>query len=384
MQMIGDDPAFTVSDFVAVCNQTLEFAYPSVLIVGELANLRVSKNRWVYFDLKDESSSVKFFGTVQQLPGPLEDGLMMQVRGAPRLHNLYGFSVNVQFMQPVGKGSIRKAGELLAAKLEAEGLFDASRKRPLPCPPTTVGLITSGESAAYRDFIKILNERWAGVGVQLADVQVQGEPAITQVVAAIEYFNAHDAGVDVLVVTRGGGSADDLAVFSSEQVTRAVAASRIPTIVAIGHEVDVSLAELAADQRASTPSNAAQLLVPDKRQAQERLNDAQLLLTRILLDQLADAVQVNVAAAEQLHTRVVAKLQGTQQQLERQTVLLRALDPLAALRRGYALVRAQTGLVRSVADVHMGQAITLQMHDGMAHASIISVSSAAAGNEAGI
>lgn len=384
MQMIGDDPAFTVSDFVAVCNQTLEFAYPSVLIVGELANLRVSKNRWVYFDLKDESSSVKFFGTVQQLPGPLEDGLMMQVRGAPRLHNLYGFSVNVQFMQPVGKGSIRKAGELLAAKLEAEGLFDASRKRPLPYPPTTVGLITSGESAAYRDFIKILNERWAGVGVQLADVQVQGEPAITQVVAAIEYFNAHDAGVDVLVVTRGGGSADDLAVFSSEQVTRAVAASRIPTIVAIGHEVDVSLAELAADQRASTPSNAAQLLVPDKRQAQERLNDAQMLLTRILLDQLTDAVQVNVAAAEQLHTRVVAKLQGTQRQLERQTVLLRALDPLAALRRGYALVRAQTGLVRSVADVHMGQAITLQMHDGMAHASIISVSSAAAGNEAGI
>lgn len=382
--MIGDDPAFTVSDFVAVCNQTLEFAYPSVLIVGELANLRVSKNRWVYFDLKDESSSVKFFGTVQQLPGPLEDGLMMQVRGAPRLHNLYGFSVNVQFMQPVGKGSIRKAGELLAAKLEAEGLFDASRKRPLPYPPTTVGLITSGESAAYRDFIKILNERWAGVGVQLADVQVQGEPAITQVVAAIEYFNAHDAGVDVLVVTRGGGSADDLAVFSSEQVTRAVAASRIPTIVAIGHEVDVSLAELAADQRASTPSNAAQLLVPDKRQAQERLNDAQMLLTRILLDQLTDAVQVNVAAAEQLHTRVVAKLQGTQRQLERQTVLLRALDPLAALRRGYALVRAQTGLVRSVADVHMGQAITLQMHDGMAHASIISVSSAAAGNEAGI
>src|SRR4051794_13980518 len=157
------DAPISVSEFVGLLNQTLEYAYPTVLIVGELANLRISKNRWVYFDLKDDYSSVKFFGTMHQLPGPLEDGLMMQVRGLPRLHPQYGFSVNVQFMSPVGEGSLKKAAALLEAKLTAEGLFEQSRKRALPFPPKTIGLITSGESAAYHDFIKILSELWGGV-----------------------------------------------------------------------------------------------------------------------------------------------------------------------------------------------------------------------------
>ena len=360
----GSEPAFSVSDFVAVCNQTLEFAYPTVVIVGELANLRVSKNRWVYFDLKDTNSNVKFFGTVQQLSGPLEDGMMLQVRGAPRLHNLYGFSINVQFIQPVGEGSIRKASDLLAAKLTTEGLFDLDRKRPLPFPPASIGLIASEESAAYRDFIKILNERWAGLDVQLADVQVQGEPAITQVVAAIEYFNTHDTGVDVLVVTRGGGSADDLAVFSTEQVTRAVAASRIPTIVAIGHEVDVSLAELAADQRASTPSNAAQLLVPDKRDVYARLNDQKLLLTQRITDVSTGAQATNAAAEQQLAGFIAKVLEAAGRRLEGQSVLLQALSPLAALRRGHAVLRAQHKVIRSVQDVYVGQRVAVTMGDG--------------------
>ncbi|HZM63792.1 MAG TPA: exodeoxyribonuclease VII large subunit, partial [Candidatus Saccharimonadales bacterium] len=169
-----NDLTLTVSEFVALVNQTLEYAYPNVTITGELANFRVSKNRWVYFDLKDTESSIKCFGTVYQLPGPLEDGIMLAVKGAPRLHPLYGFSVNVLSMTPVGEGSIKKAAALLQAKLTAEGLFDAERKRPLPHPPYSIGLITSAESAAYRDFMKILNARWGGVTVTLADVQVQG------------------------------------------------------------------------------------------------------------------------------------------------------------------------------------------------------------------
>ena len=255
----------TVSEFVAVLNQTLEFAYPNVTVSGELANFRVSKNRWVYFDLKDEESSVKFFGTIYQLPGPLEDGMMLAVSGMPRLHPLYGFSVNVVSIRPVGEGSIKKAAKLLEAKLAGEGLFDLERKRPLPYPPTHIGLITSAESAAYRDFVKVLGARWGGIKISLIDVQVQGEVSPAQLVAAIEQFNQAAEPPEVLVVTRGGGSAEDLQAFSTEQVTRAVAASRIPTLVAIGHEVDISLAELAADQRASTPSNAAELLVPDRR-----------------------------------------------------------------------------------------------------------------------
>src|SRR4051812_26943568 len=125
-----EDISFSVSDFVAVFNQTVEYAYPSVTIVGELANFRISKNRWVYFDLKDAYASVRFFGTVFQLPGPLEDGMLLQVRGVPRLHQLYGFSITVHFIQPSGEGAIKKAADLLQTKLAAEGLFDADRKRP--------------------------------------------------------------------------------------------------------------------------------------------------------------------------------------------------------------------------------------------------------------
>src|SRR5262249_23678661 len=157
-------------EFVAVCNQTLEYAYPHVTVTGELANFRISKNRWVYFDLKDDEACVRFFGTVYQLPGPLEDGMTLAVSGVPRLHPLYGFSINVLSMRPTGEGSIKKAAQLLEAKLTQEGLFDPQRKRALPYPPTHIGLITSAESAAYRDFIKVLGERWGGVRISLIDV----------------------------------------------------------------------------------------------------------------------------------------------------------------------------------------------------------------------
>ncbi len=169
-----DDLILSVSDFVAVFNQTISYAYPSVTIEGELESLRISKGRWVYFNLKDNLSSVKFFGTVNQLPGPLEDGLVIRVKGVPFLHHLYGFSINVQFMQPVGEGSLRRAAQLLEAKLTKEGLFDESRKRQIEYPPTRLGLITSVGSAAYQDFIKILGERWGGIAIEVADVQVQG------------------------------------------------------------------------------------------------------------------------------------------------------------------------------------------------------------------
>src|SRR6266404_7384243 len=184
-----DDIILSPSDFVSLLNQTLEVAYPSVTIEGELSNFRVSKNRWLYFDLHDEQASVKFFGTVYNLPGPLEDGLKIRVVGSPRMHPRFGFSVNVSSISPVGEGSIKKAAQLLQAKLTAEGLFDSARKRLLPATPETIGLITAGNSAAYADFIKILNERWGGVEVQLADVYVQGAQAPAQIVQAIEYFN---------------------------------------------------------------------------------------------------------------------------------------------------------------------------------------------------
>lgn len=364
--MQDNELVLSVSDFVGLLNQTLEYAYPAISIVGELSNFRISKNKWVYFDLKDDFSSVKFFGTVYQLPGPLEDGLMLQVRGTPRLHNQFGFSVNVQNIQPVGEGSLKKAAALLEAKLTAEGLFDESRKRPLPYPPKTIGLITSGESAAYHDFIKIINARWGGVDIQLADVQVQGEPAPGQIVNAIEYFNTHAEPVDVLVVTRGGGSAEDLAAFSTEQVTRAVAGSRIPTIVAIGHEVDISLAELAADRRASTPSNAAEMLTPDKVHELAVIRDTQRSLLHVLTQNVTTAKQQLADTMIQLHTAVESMVTRATESLAFRGNLLEALSPTAALKRGYAVIRTERGtILRSGRGVAVGDNLDIQLQDAL-------------------
>src|SRR5665213_485264 len=144
--------------------------------------------------------------------------MLLKVRGQPRLHQLYGFSVNVMSIRPAGEGTIKRAAQLLQAKLAAEGLFEESRKRALPYPPARIGLVTSKQSAAYADFIKVLNARWRGVNIELIDVQVQGEVAPAQIAAAIEQFNAQAEPPETLVIIRGGGSAEDLAAFSTEQV----------------------------------------------------------------------------------------------------------------------------------------------------------------------
>lgn len=357
------DAAFTVSEFVAVLNQTLEFAYPGVTITGEVANYRVSKGRWVYFDLKDDQATVRFFGTTYQLSAPLEDGMMVAVRGLPRLHQQYGFSVTIQSVRPVGEGSIKKAAKLLEAKLAAEGLFDEDRKRRLPYPPTRIGLITSGESAAYRDFIKIINARWGGVEITLIDVQVQGEASPLQIVTAIEQFNRLANMPEVLVITRGGGSAEDLQAFSTEQVTRAVAASRIPTIVAIGHEVDISLAELAADQRASTPSNAAELLVPDRKALLTALHTHREHLLHATERSVRDARRELQLERETLHGSVQQLIQQAREQITLRSQVLQAYNPQAALERGYALIRKGSSVVRSSQDVVVGDHITIQLQD---------------------
>jgi exodeoxyribonuclease VII large subunit len=370
--MIGSDPTFTVSEFVAVFNQSLDMMYPSVGISGELANFKVSKGRWVYFDLKDEDSSVRFFGNVQQLPGPLEDGLTLQVHGRPRLHPQFGFSVNVLKIQVVGKGSLAKAQAMLQKKMEKEGLFSQERKRPLPYPPARVGLITSIESAAYTDFIKVVDQRWGNLRIELADCLVQGMDAPAQLVNAIENFNQTADPPDVLVMIRGGGSADDLAAFSTEQVVRAVAASRIPTLVAIGHERDISLAELAADRQASTPSNAAELLVPDA--DHERLQAAALKkhiynsLMALYTDKKRLSAETNTRLNEIMDNLIV----HNRQDLEQKKLLVRALDPQAPLRRGFALVRSDEGkLISTVKSAERAGRLSIDLSDGTVRAKVL-------------
>jgi exodeoxyribonuclease VII large subunit len=370
--MIGSDPTFSVSQFVAVFNQSLELMLPRVSIVGELANFRISKGRWVYFDLKDETASVKFFGSVASIPAPMEDGMNLEVFGYPRLHQKYGFSVNVERLRVVGEGSIAKAKKLLARKLELEGLFSDERKRPLPYPPASIGLITSVESAAYSDFIKILDHRWGNMRIQLIDCLVQGEDAPAQIIGGIEYFNQSAKPPEAVVIIRGGGSADDLESFSREQVVRAVASSRVPTIVAIGHERDISLAELAADRRASTPSNAAEMLVPDRsaekdmlRVGMKRLDKAAAALVRNESDDISALQEAMKAAA--------ARRWKQEQQAHRQKIsFLRALDPSAPLKKGFALVRNEKGqVVRSIKPIKIDDKLSLDLSDGSADVKVL-------------
>lgn len=352
------------ADFVALINQTLEFALPRVVIEGELANFRISKNRWVYFDIKDELASVRFFGSVYNLPGPLEDGMLLRVTGSPKLHPQFGFSVTVQSIALSGEGTIKKAFALLQAKLQAEGLFDDARKRPLPYPPTSVGLITSGESAAYADFIKILAARWGGVDVSLADVQVQGEPAPAQIVRAIEHFNSLGEPPEVLVIIRGGGSADDLQAFNTEMVTRAVAASRIPTLVAIGHEVDVSLAELAADMRASTPSNAAELLVPSKQDILDQLAQFRIEAGRLLSANIKTQQKELEGVSTSLHGLIVQKLSWQGEWIAQNRRILELVNPIEVLKRGYSVVRKNGKVIRSVVGLKRGDRLDVMLSDG--------------------
>ncbi len=358
-------PIFGVSDFVAVFNQSLEITFPRVVLVGELSNLRVRKGRWVYFDLKDDTASVSFFGTVYSLPGPLEDGMMIRVTGAPRLHPLYGFSVSIETISVTGEGSLQKAAKLLETKLRREGLFDIARKRTLPYPPPSrIGLISSIESAAYADFIKIIGQRWSGLTIEVADVQVQGDVAPRQIASAIQYFNQSPVSPDVLVIIRGGGSADDLAAFDTEQVVRAIAGSRTPTMVAIGHEIDLSLAELAADKRASTPSNAAELLVPDKTNEHLRLSQVGASL-RHQVETYIGSEQSNIHITQnQLRQSMRSCLENHRSNIEARARLIGALNPVAILERGYSIVRRLDSTVSSIKQVAIQDKVRVQMRDG--------------------
>jgi exodeoxyribonuclease VII large subunit len=256
--------------------------------------------------------------------------------------------------------------------MEKEGLFSQERKRPLPYPPARVGLITSIESAAYTDFIKVVDQRWGNLRIELADCLVQGMDAPAQLVNAIENFNQTADPPDVLVMIRGGGSADDLAAFSTEQVVRAVAASRIPTLVAIGHERDISLAELAADRQASTPSNAAELLVPDA--DHERLQAAALKkhiynsLMALYTDKKRLSAETNTRLNEIMDNLIV----HNRQDLEQKKLLVRALDPQAPLRRGFALVRSDEGkLISTVKSAERAGRLSIDLSDGTVRAKVL-------------
>ena len=332
----------TVSDFVALVNQTLEYAYPTVTIVGEVAEFRVSQGKWVSFKLKDDESVIDCFMTAFNLRIPIENGMKVLIVASPRLNGKWGkFSLNIRAIKPVGEGSIKKGFELLKAKLEAEGLFAPERKRVLPRVPSRVAVITSTESAAYADFCKIINERWGGMSVEVAHTQVQGDPAADQIIRAIKYFNNLEVLPEVLVIVRGGGSAEDLMTFNDELLAREIAGSRIPTLVGVGHEVDHTLADMVADVRAATPTNAAEILGPDRREIIRAVHQ-QAASAGYLLVQAIDQHSVRVnEQLEQAFRRTYERLHDTFERLSSLRVAVSQLNPENVLKRGYALLKGE-------------------------------------------
>ncbi|MFZ1250710.1 MAG: exodeoxyribonuclease VII large subunit [Candidatus Microsaccharimonas sp.] len=332
----------TVSDFVALINQTLEYAYPTVVVVGEVAEFRVSQGKWVSFKLKDDEAVIDCFMGIYQLRMPIENGMKIVIVAAPRVNAKWGkFSLNVRTVKPIGEGSIKKGFELLKAKLEAEGLFAPERKRLLPRVPSRVAVITSTESAAYADFCKIINERWGGMNVEVAHTQVQGDPAADQIIRAIKYFNNLEVLPEVLVIVRGGGSAEDLMTFNDELLAREIAGSRIPTLVGVGHEVDHTLADMVADRRAATPTNAAEILVPDRNELVRSARQQALSLGY----QLTQAIdQYSLRTREQLdgaYRRIRERLDDTVERLGVLRVAVSQVNPENVLKRGYALIRGE-------------------------------------------
>lgn len=397
----------SVTQFIDLVNDALA-AMETVVVEGEVVDYKVIQNKWVVFDLKDDTSLVKCFMTIWNLKTVIEDGMLVRASGQPKLRNKGFFSFVVDSVQPAGEGSLKRAFELLKRKLEAEGVFSPERKRLLPRFPERIALITSRDAAAFGDFRKVLAARQGGLTINLFHTAVQGEEAPENLIQALEQVNTSPELFDVIVMIRGGGSMEDLQAFNDEGVIRAVARSRIPTIVGIGHERDVTLAELAADVRASTPSNAAELLVRSREEVmleinrlQQRLQQAVHMKLDTELEAVNHAVNVlknKITATRQKVTHTISSLFAQQprfkqtllhhrqhigilqqnllrqtritlthavQKLQHSTRLLTSFSPHAILKRGYSITRLKNGqILKSTKQTKPGQAIITQLSDG--------------------
>lgn len=329
----------SVGDFIALTNQTLEFAYPSIEVEGEVSGFKLNQGKFVFFDLKDSEGSVGCFMMVFNLRIPIEDGMKVIVRANPKLTKWGKFSLTIQAIRPSGEGSLKKSFEILKAKLDTEGLFSPERKRHLPVMPGRVAVISSTQAAGYADFVKIMNDRWGGVNIDVASVQVQGEVAADQIMRAIKYFNEQKSLPDILVIIRGGGSADDLSVFNDELLVREIAGSRIPIVTGIGHETDESLSDLVADVAAATPSNVAQIIVPDRH---DKIRSVRQSLRQIVSHSESAMTTVglnNRRMIERAYEQIEKKYDRLSEEYVHRRDTLKAFNPQNVLKRGYALVR---------------------------------------------
>lgn len=364
----------SVTECIALVNQTMEYAYPVLMIEGEVSSFKVNQNKYVFFDIKDATGTLNCFMSVFQLRIPIEDGMSVRIVATPKLTQWGRFSLTVRDVRPRGEGSIKRAFDLLKVKLEQEGLFDPGRKRRLPEIPSRIGVISSTQAAGYIDFVTLLNERWGGMDVMVAHVQVQGVSAPKQIIRAVDYFNEMQQPPEVIVIVRGGGSADDLSVFNDEPLVRSIASSRVPTLVGVGHEVDVTLADMVADVRAATPSNAAQILVPDREELIISLNHSVRRMI-LLMEHRCQAMQSRVQQSQATMLEAIThRLAHLQQQAKQLRAVLKQLNPRIVLQRGYALVKTSQGqLLRESNPPLIGDELTIELSKIIIKAGVLKV-----------
>ena len=333
------DRPYTVSELIDHCNAVLTEHFVAVTVEGEVASFKVNQGKWVFFDLKDSDgiSTLSCFLPLSRLGAPLTDGLKVRLRARPSLTKKGRFSLTVQSILPLGEGSIKKSFELLKRKLAAEGLFDPVRKRPLPADLSRLGVISSTAAAGYRDFLKIIDNRWGGLQIFTVNTQVQGLAAVDQIISALSLLNQR-TDLDAIVILRGGGSADDLAIFNDELLVRAIAASRLPVVTGIGHEVDETLADLVADLRASTPSNAAERLTPDRQAIHQQLTRTLAYLPERILTAIHQTQRDLDQSLRLAHQAITHELDLLSQRLSTTQRLLASLNPEQVLRQGYAIL----------------------------------------------
>lgn len=387
-------PLFSVTEFYAYINGLI--GLEEVIVEGEISEVKVAKEYLIYFSINDKESVLPCltFKNEFDLNGipveALEVGTTVRVQGFPNLYAKRGdFSFRVRKIELVGEGALRKAFEILKKKLEAEGLFRKDLKRAIPPYPEAIGLITSKGAAAYTDFIKVMKARWGGVKIYFYPASVQGETAIEDILRAFDYFNTRVSRLDAVVLTRGGGSLEDLAAFNAEAVARAVRASKWPVISAVGHERDESLADYAADLRASTPSNAAELLTPSREEEKQYLSSLQKKVILHIESKVTSDRQFFERAlgvmerffqkpkielmslGEQLERALTAWIFRIKQDVSQKERLLKSFDPQAVLQRGYSITMNEAGkIITSINDVSVGDNVKTSLHQGAFHAEV--------------
>ena len=386
-------PVFTVSQLTFQIKEALETVFPSVWVEGELSDVSAPQSGHIYFTLKDDRAQIRcviWRSVARRLKFNLEDGQEIVCRGNLDVYPPRGaYQLIVQQAEPRGLGALQLALRQLQQRLAAEGLFDPERRRPLPRFPRRIAVVTSPTGAAVRDFLEVARRRWRGAHVLIVPTRVQGPGAGLEIAAAIRTANQLQPPPDVLVVTRGGGSLEDLWSFNEEVVVRAIVASKVPVVSAVGHEIDVALSDLVADVRALTPTEAAERVLPSAEDLQRTMQTLQERMSiglrryaatsRARLEYLAnqrvfrrplERVRELSARIDDLQLRAErATRQRSVRQREQLTALagrLESLSPLSVLARGYSLTqRADDGtLIENAQQVEAGDVIRTRLSQG--------------------